>query len=500
MKASCAILCLLAGLGVGGAADASVGAEKLPNPMTSYVACGNSGPSVVCDPDLVLNPDERASLNAFARQSGKGFKVDCEASPGAGAEIAVAIVREMDVREGLSWSEDRSIMLETEAYARGAHDRWRVGDSACQNGVLIFVSLRDRSMYVSHGAGFDSLLPRVRIESVIREAGARFREGDIFGGLRTAILQLDLATNQGAPTSLERLSEYGYWLGDSVAYFLELVLPLLFIGAMFAVASLSACQGIRRRRLRKEFRSAQLVLSKLEKERAEARAGRYQCTSCPICLEDFQRIKGQPRRPEPPAAGQAPQDEGEDEETIGSDGRPVVLLHCGHQFDHSCFMEYLSREDGEPRCPICRAAIGRGAGDADQGSASEMPRRNLHQRRNGTSDQQYYVRPSNFGTFRRHSSFTDPSRHYDEELRFRLRSLRRRHSAVVTEDLVERWGTHDFVGPMATDEQFLANDVPAAPPAREAGDAAERRGDGGYGGGVSSFGGGSSSGGRGGRW
>lgn len=39
------------------------------------------------------------------------------------------------------------------AFAKDLHARWGVGDAACNNGVLLLLSIQDRQVYVSTGAG-----------------------------------------------------------------------------------------------------------------------------------------------------------------------------------------------------------------------------------------------------------------------------------------------------------------------------------------------------------
>ena len=38
-------------------------------------------------------------------------------------------------------------------FAKAIHERWGVGDAACNNGVLLLLSVGDRQVYISTGKG-----------------------------------------------------------------------------------------------------------------------------------------------------------------------------------------------------------------------------------------------------------------------------------------------------------------------------------------------------------
>jgi len=77
----------------------------------------------------------------------------------------------------------------------------------------------------------------------------------------------------------------------------------------------------------------------MDMRRAQSLQGHYQTSSCPICLEDFQI------RP--------------DGSRIGSDGRPVKLLRCGHVMDEMCLANWVNSGHGAhyDKCPICREGL-----------------------------------------------------------------------------------------------------------------------------------------------
>ncbi len=78
-----------------------------------------------------------------------------------GYQIAVAVVDHM------SRYNFGSSLSEAQRFARFLHDEWGVGYDNCQNGILMFVSLGDRHMFISTGAVAKKVLTNDKIDSVI---------------------------------------------------------------------------------------------------------------------------------------------------------------------------------------------------------------------------------------------------------------------------------------------------------------------------------------------
>jgi hypothetical protein len=67
-----------------------------------------------------------------------------------GPQVAVALMRRLQVDGGQSPGEAAA------AFARGLHEAWGVGSSACDNGVLLLLATRDRQVYISTGRGAEA--------------------------------------------------------------------------------------------------------------------------------------------------------------------------------------------------------------------------------------------------------------------------------------------------------------------------------------------------------
>lgn len=62
-------------------------------------------------------------------------------------QVGVAVMRKMDFAPGTPPADA------ARAFAKDLHARWGVGDAACNNGVLLLLSVDDRQVYVSTGTG-----------------------------------------------------------------------------------------------------------------------------------------------------------------------------------------------------------------------------------------------------------------------------------------------------------------------------------------------------------
>jgi len=139
---------------------------KFPNPTSGDGSCGfEKGLSKwVCDPDRVLSSDEFNKVEEALKTINLMSDSHCGDKP---IQVAVAIVRE--------FSHSESIDIAGENFARGLHDVWGVGDAKCQNGVLYFVSQKDRFHYMSRGDGLKTVLSEKRIRRILNTATKSFK-------------------------------------------------------------------------------------------------------------------------------------------------------------------------------------------------------------------------------------------------------------------------------------------------------------------------------------
>merc|ERR1712232_853425 len=109
----------------------------------------------------------------------------------------------------------------------------------------------------------------------------------------------------------------------------------LFVFVWFVVLFRALFRGYHQRQRDRAYARARSELLEMDRAQALALQGRYQATSCPICLENFKSS------------------------TVGSDDRPIKLLRCGHVFDETCWSEWINSGRGNiTKCPICQEDVG----------------------------------------------------------------------------------------------------------------------------------------------
>lgn len=257
-------------------------------------------------------------------------------------QIAVAILESMDfVDSSISNDDDCAIEELAGQFATSLHNKWGVGqeivsidkdDSTGGNsgggtGVLVFMSVRDRIVFISVGGALSRLLTDGRIDRIIHnDMTADLKRANYELGLTKGVDAIAELLEKGEePSVFEQISDK--WLDDS--FFLAFVWAI-------AVFGIDAFQRWKQRREQRIYAQAALQLSELDRRRAEElQSTRRRATCCPICLEDFSSTK------------------------VGSDGHPIQLLRCGHAFDKTCFQKWVSSGCGDvTKCPVCRTDIG----------------------------------------------------------------------------------------------------------------------------------------------
>ena len=301
--------------------------------------------------------------------------------------------------------------------AQAIHNEWGVGyDTACGGtGLLLYLAVGDRQLYISRGQAVRAVFTDSRLQYVIDRMKPELRDERYAAALHTGIGLLSI------------------YIQDHRAGAKETMHGLIVLGwAILVVAALVTCQVSRRRKAQREYRqwdeAFRQDLSKLDRDRAQALQGRYQATSCPICLEDFtvrDRVTGETRPLLQDAFTMHPSSSDFQREILGSDGLPVHLLSCGHVFDRHCWNQLVRYQpDAALTCPICRQPI--------QTVTSEPFQRGLPYWDNAA---------------------------YQNEQRFRLQQMQTRYPRTFAgRQYLDEWCLYDYHSPQYRYNDSLMND------------------------------------------
>jgi len=450
--------------------------STFPNPEVDPEACRSSY-SRVCDPDGLFGTKDKANLgdriqNFELMNSLPSCRHDAKEDGQLSLQLAVVVVRKMDLSNYWASGKDEA----ARDMATGIHDDWGVGsDSACGGtGILIFVSVDDREIFISTGLAVQQVVTDGRLDNVIAQMGNLLRRKEYGDAVLRGIDEIEIYVKQGPPSA---------W-------------PFLLLGG--GIASFIVYNVYKDRREKKQYAEVRSQLSKLDRDRALALQGQYECNSCAICLADFapptsgegemSPLKGGDQCGETNTCSDKASMNGNADgnttkkklPTIGSDGRPLKLLRCGHAFDMTCWEEWIRSGHSDPsKCPICKQDVG-GSPPPTQ-SAPPMESQSNNRQNAGNNNSYLVFGQPNYDMF-------------EFERAFRLGRLSTRYPRYVRRTDVERWTQRGYDGSMMSDPTFVRND-PDRQQQGPSGSSASRRS-----GGGSSFGGGLSSGGRGGSW
>lgn len=433
----------------------------IPNPMIDASSCHMRTFSFLCDPNDILTAEQKKTIaeesigHFFLPSSNICGPKDDE------IQVAVAIIRKMDVHHVSEDDEDNVLLEMAKELAIQTHNDWGVGTvhESCEGtGVLLFLSVEDKTCFISVGKALSNVLTDWRLDYIISKVmkpDLRLNQYD--KAIMEAVRQIKSYVNQGPPALQERMQSTFL---DFVPFILFMLLALTFV----------RIAEFQQRRSRSEYAAVCSQLNEIERSRALALQGEYNCKSCPICLEPFQINSNSSEKSE----SKEEKKDAENEKllrdvSIGSDGLPVKLLRCGHVFDETCWNEWAKNGRGDPTvCPICRTNIGK---------SFTLPHADTSER---------FITSSTTSTA---DVSTPVVAQHSNEMNFRLNRLMLRYPRYISQSNIILWSQDGYDGPITRDPDFIRRD-----PGNHSYSMKQERC---Y---TTSFGGGKSSGGRGGKW
>lgn len=261
-----------------------------------------------------------------------------------------------------------------EKYAKSIHDQWGIGDADCNNGIMLLISIKDRKLYFSTGSGVkkiitDTLLSDKIIPAMRPYMQSRSYDTAIITALNIIDHTLSYNSNIYSRYADNKVNYNNYNQAQSyvkdyhsnprvrpvsnmddleglivVFLFPFFVLFLFLVHGAFNTCVSNANTRPRTRSTdgRKQksndkislYTECKTKLQKIQEQAqvcANAKQKRFNQTSCPICLEDFD-----------------------------NEGCRTLILNCGHKYCQQCLNQWFHQSDLDSitkKCPICREKV-----------------------------------------------------------------------------------------------------------------------------------------------
>lgn len=299
----------------------------IPNPMISPELCGRNGvsKSVICDVHDKLSVDDKNVL--------EGVIEDIN-----GIEFAIVVISETD---SVNWFESKETTAKT--YATTLHNEWGVGEKDLNNGVLLFVAIDDRTIFISVGDGLQEQLPDRLLDEVIEHMKIYFRQASYGKGLESGVVEIHKIYENKSYVNASN-SE-----ANVSAYLIYGVFAAVCVGMLY----INYKENSRISNLTSGRKSLEKLIKDINKLQSDEY---YAADSCPICLEEFDA---------PLEASHTEMSNssinGIIDNNVGgvNEGkcRPMALK-CGHVACFDCLKRYFTENpSNHAQCPICRKFV-----------------------------------------------------------------------------------------------------------------------------------------------
>eukprot|EP01084_Bolivina_argentea_P102029 182844_1 len=145
---------------------------KFPNPTLNYEECGNDDKSFICDPQKYLTNSKKVEIGALLLSMKNEEYIKCDyiqKSRKSGVHIGIVIIDTFSsypIVDGITLNNKNKYKLR-EIYAKKIHKQWGVGTKYCNNGILVFLSIKDKVIHISTGSGVKHIINSYWIKNTL---------------------------------------------------------------------------------------------------------------------------------------------------------------------------------------------------------------------------------------------------------------------------------------------------------------------------------------------
>lgn len=292
--------------------------DSFPNPTTDYNEFDTGRgckPSFICDPHKYLSLNQGDEIDTLIQDT-KDKKL---------AEFGIAVISSFQDYGYYSYYDKASL---AKKYAKSIHDQWGIGRKDINDGILIFVTIKDRYLYISTGRAIKDIITDDFIINYLipKELAPYLRKSEYGSAMKYAVEDIiDLLENHqnGTSSALMRkyknhqrsvkLDEYEETFESFnilIGKWLYIIAAAIFIYGVFIPDPKSEMYA-KFNQDKAEFDS---YLDKLQRDVWNNKLH----LSCPLCLEQFKFAQ-----------------------EINS---KILSLECGHNYCSDCFQDSIKQK------------------------------------------------------------------------------------------------------------------------------------------------------------
>ena len=240
----------------------------LPNPNIDPFKCNrkNVKKSAICDIDNLISEESKNVIEGYINSINNNV------------EIGIGIVSKMNDNYIKTFNNDIDIAAKN--FAKSLHDTWKVGNIQSNNGIIIFLSISDRVVFISTGKGVKDKLKDYTIDNIVEKMRPYLKNADYGSAIELSIIHIDTVISNGKSSlSSEKFNKYWYQNSNIQGW----IFCILFGGGLITYSYYT------HQKMRK-LEKGEVALQKLMKEVKNARDDNsdeqqpYLTSSCPICF------------------------------------------------------------------------------------------------------------------------------------------------------------------------------------------------------------------------